>query len=105
MILENKVNIIPEDLKGNKRVVKFNIPENHSSYITGNGEGCFGYIEDDETLDQYNKGIGQFKIILLNDCWEYPVLEYGTVCEVEGRGADKRPIVNWKWLREVLKSK
>ena len=47
MNLINKANIVPKDLKGNKRVVKFNIPEDFSSYESGNGEGCFGYIEDD----------------------------------------------------------
>jgi len=104
MNLINKANIVPKDLKGNKRVVKFNIPEDFSSYESGNGEGCFGYIEDDETIDQYDKGIGRFDIILLNDCWEYPILKYGTVCLVEGRGADKRPVVKWKWLQLALKS-
>ena len=103
-MLENKANIVPEDLKGNKRLVKFNIPENLSSYKSGNGEGCWGYIEDDETYDQYDKGVGQFNIILLNDCWEYPVLKYGTVCLVDGLG-DKRPVVNWKWLKEAIKEK
>lgn len=102
MTLINKKNAIPEDLKGNKRLIKFNIPESENYYLSGNGEGCWGYIEDDITYEMYDKGIGEFDVILLNDCWEYPCLVYGTVCQVEGRG-DRRPVVKWDWLKEHVK--
>ena len=98
-MLVNKGNIVHEDLKGNDRLVKFNIPENFSSYQSGNGEGCWGYIENDEIYKKWDEGNEDYEIILLNDCWEYPELGWGTVCQVEGRG-NKRPVVKWDWLKE-----
>jgi hypothetical protein len=84
----------------NKKVVKFNIPEDYDNYVRGNGEGCWGYIENDDIYRMYNEGKGEFEIILLTDCFEYPELKWGTVCLVEGRG-DNRPIVKWDWLKKM----
>jgi hypothetical protein len=100
-MLINKTEIIPANLEScHNSVIKFNIPESEQSYISGNGEGCWGYIEDSETYEKYTKGTGEFEVILLNDCWEYPALTYGTVCQVEGRGEDYRPVAKWDWLQE-----
>jgi hypothetical protein len=103
MELVNKKDILPEQIeKSDRKLIKFNIPENHNSYETGNGEGCWGYIEEDRALEQYENDIGEYNVILLNNCWEYPTLTYGTVCHVEAR-RDKRPVVKWDWLQKVLK--
>ena len=101
-MLVNKIECVPETLEGNPRVMKFNIPEDIEGYQRGNGEGVWGYIENESALEQYDKGIGEFSVILLNDTIYHPILEYGIVCVVEGRGQN-RPIVNWDWLQSVIK--
>ena len=97
-ILTNRKDAIPKNLESSKQVIKFNIPETKHSYVRGNGEGCWGYIEN-ETLDQYSDGIGDFDVILLNDSCYHPDLTYGTVVVVEGRGKTFRPVVKWDWLQ------
>jgi hypothetical protein len=102
-MLVNKGDLVPKNLEGNKRVVKFNVPEDYQNYLTGNGEGCWGYIENDEIYKMYDEGKGEFEIILLNGCWEYPELVWGIACLVEGKGSDNRPVVKWDWLKENVK--
>lgn len=102
-MLENRIEKIPVDIKNNKRVVKFNIPEDYASYLSGNGEGCFGYIEDEETYEKYDKDEGMYAVILMHNCWEYSALEKGTVCLVEARKG-KRPVVIWDWLMDEVYS-
>lgn len=101
-MLENKIEKIPCDTKDNKQIIKFNIPENYECYLSGNGEGCFGYIEDEETYNKYDKDDGQYNVILMHGCWEYPILEKGTVCLVEAR-TGHRPVVNWEWLQNEIR--
>jgi hypothetical protein len=98
--LQNKESLIPENLDNNPRVIKVNIPESYKYYQSGNGEGCFGYIETEEDYKKYDIGEGLFEVILLNSCWEYPELVYGSVIVAEGRG-DNRPVMNWEWFKSI----
>lgn len=87
-----------EEIKGinlerSRRTVKVNIPDSEEAYRNGNGEGMWGFIRHEEDLENYEKGQGEFEMILLNTSFYWPQLPWGTVIRAEGRGAFNRPTI------------
>jgi hypothetical protein len=80
------------DLERNPRVVKVNIPEDWNGHRSGNGEGMWAFIRHEEDQPKYDKGEGEFELILLNTSIYWPQLKWGTVILAESRGGN-RPVI------------
>lgn len=101
--LEYGGHLIPENYNDDRRVIKVNLPDCEQDWASGNGEGCWGYLRREEDLEKYDKGEGDFEIILMNYSFYYPnVLTWGTIILAEGRGRTNRPVMKKDWIDAVL---
>lgn len=93
-------NEVPELFESNPRIVKMNIVDLDSD--SGNGEGVWVYIRNEDDLAVYNRGIGEYEVVLLNDPLSYnEVLCWGVVLVAEGR-CEERPILSPSWFSVKL---
>lgn len=88
-------------LTGDPRVVKVNIPEDWQSHRSGNGEGMWGYIRHEADLEKYDKGEGEFEVILLNTSIYWPQMLWGRVIKAEGRGGS-RPVISSTMFAQLV---
>lgn len=72
--------------------IKVNLPRNKDNFDSGNGEGCFVFV-DDETFKLYKADYsgGSFKGTLDNDSFYFPTLKAGQEIYFTMRG-ENRPV-------------
>ena len=82
------------------RMIKVNLPEDESTYLSGNGEGVFAEISA-EDYEKYAADcyLEVFDATIANDSIYYPGLVCGMKIPIETRGKH-RPVVPYEWLAE-----
>lgn len=87
-----------------KLYLQVNLPDKHSSYLSGNGEGCWAIplTKEDKVFLDEDKPNTTAKIILCNGSVYFPPIVYGTVLQVEIRSG-KRPVLDIEWMQKQLK--
>lgn len=92
--------IFPENINGDSRVIKVNLPEYAvGPWRTHNGEGIWAYIRTEEDVKKYDDGTGSFDVVLMNHSFYYMgLLKWGCVIKVDGKGPVMRPVINKEWL-------
>lgn len=94
---------VPTSFEDNKRIIKVNLPDSEENFISGNGEGVWAFIRNEDDMEKYDNGEGSFEVILLNhSMYYYNILSWGNVILVDGRGASDRPVMNKEWIEQIL---
>lgn len=85
-----------EEIDPQVRYIKVNISADADSLKSGNGEGCFAIVSEENWLKANDdNAAGEFLFVLANDSIYYPGLVAGTVLEAEFRG-EFRPVITKK---------
>lgn len=92
---------VPADITGNERIVKVNIPHCWEGFRSGSGEGVWGYIRRAKDKMRYDRGVGEFELVLLNTSIYWPQLVWGSVILAEGRGT-KRPVLAKAMFEQLM---
>jgi len=81
---------------------KLNLPNDETSYISGNGEGVWAVVDDKELKEKIsNDKVDVFEAYIANDSVYYPGLVCGSKVQAEVRKG-RRPVAVFSDLQEEL---
>lgn len=98
--------VLDEIVLEDNKYFKGNLPKSSEGFESGNGEGCWFQALTDKDLEVERNNIKDetFEAILLNDSLYFlNIFMYGTVIKLKCRGEDRRPVLDYDWLDDIIK--
>jgi len=92
------------NLEDTFRQIKVNLPDSNRGFISGNGEGIWALILEEDGVKKYKESkLGEtFYVALLNNSIYYPPLSWGNIIKVKCTGKGYRPIIDKNWFNGII---